>query len=71
MTQTVVLPEIVATPTNLTVEDLADEFRTTAETVHYWVKVGKAPRSFKVGRRRLFARADVDAWLEAAKGAVA
>lgn len=53
---------------NLTVEELAQEFRTSPETVHYWVKAGKAPRSFKVGRRRLFARADVDAWVAEARG---
>lgn len=55
---------------NLTVEELAEEFRTSPETVHYWVKAGKAPRSFKVGRRRLFAREDVDAWVAEARGAV-
>lgn len=52
---------------NLTVEELAAELRTSPDTVHYWIKQKKAPASFKVGRRRLFARADVDAWLEAAK----
>ena len=52
---------------NLTVEELASELRTSPETVHYWLKQGKAPKSFKVGRRRLFARADVEAWIEAAK----
>lgn len=61
------LTTTVARIDNLTVEDLAAEFRTTPETVHYWVKIGKAPRSFKVGRRRLFAREDVDAWRDAAK----
>jgi excisionase family DNA binding protein len=52
---------------HLTVEELAAEFRTSPETVHYWIKAGKAPKSFKVGRRRLFARADVDAWLAEAR----
>lgn len=56
---------------NLTVEELADELRTSPESVHYWVKSGKAPASFKVGRRRLFARTDVDAWIQAAKTASA
>lgn len=51
----------------LTTEELAELLRTSTETVHYWVKVKKAPPSVRVGRRRLFARADVDAWLEAAK----
>jgi prophage regulatory protein len=36
-----------------------------AETVRYWVHIGKAPRSIKVGRRRLFRRADVMAWIAA------
>lgn len=56
-----------ASSQNITVEELAEECRTSVETVHYWLKQGRAPKSFKVGRRRLFARADVDAWIEAAK----
>jgi excisionase family DNA binding protein len=55
---------------NLTVEELAERYRTSPETVHYWIKTGKAPRSFKVGRRRLFAHDDVVVWEEAAKAAV-
>jgi len=51
----------------LTVEELATEFRTTPETVHWWIKTHKAPASVKVGRRRLFARADVNSWAEASK----
>ena len=39
--------------------------RAPAETVRYWVHIGKAPRSIKVGRRRLFRRADVMAWIAA------
>lgn len=42
-------------PEYLTVEELAELLRTSPDTVHYWVKVGKAPTSCKVGRRRLFA----------------
>ena len=54
---------LAARPVNLTVEELALELRTTPDTVYHWLKVGKAPASFKVGRRRLFARADVDRWI--------
>jgi prophage regulatory protein len=52
----------------------SDEYLTTAglgklvhappESVRYWVHAGKAPKSIKVGRRRLFKRSDVIAWLE-------
>jgi excisionase family DNA binding protein len=51
----------------MTTEEVADYVRTTSETVRYWRHVGKGPLSLKVGRRVLYARADVDAWLEAAK----
>ncbi|UFN44521.1 helix-turn-helix domain-containing protein [Nocardioides okcheonensis] len=57
-------PTLTAGSTYLTVEGLAELLHTSPNTVHYWIKVGRAPSSFKVGRRRLFARADVDAWVE-------
>jgi excisionase family DNA binding protein len=54
----------------LTVDDLAERYKTSPETVRYWVFVDKAPRSVKFGRRRLFAREDVEAWeREAREGA--
>ena len=54
----------------LTVDDLAARFHTSPETVRYWVFAGKAPRSVKFGRRRLFAREDVEGWeREAREGA--
>lgn len=46
----------------LTVEELAERFRTTPASVHRWIYTGTAPRSLKVGRRRLFAMEDVVAW---------
>lgn len=51
----------------LTTEELADELRTSVETVHYWNKTGKGVPSFKVGRRRLYAREDVDAFIAQAR----
>ena len=51
----------------LTTDELAALARTTPETARYWRHVGKGPRSFKVGRRVLYAESDVRAWLEAAR----
>jgi excisionase family DNA binding protein len=56
-------------PDYLTTKEVADLLRTPLETVHYWHRVGKGPRSFKVGRRRLFARSDVEAFIQAAMAA--
>lgn len=60
---------------NLTTEEVARIYRTSPETVRYWRHVGKGPKSFKVGRRVLYAREDVEAALRTARenqgGAVA
>lgn len=51
----------------LTTEEVAALLRTTPQTVRYWRHVGKGPQSFKVGRRVLYARVDVEAWVAAAR----
>ena len=51
----------------LTTEELAELLRTTPETCRYWRFIGKGPRSFKVGRRVLYARDDVDAFIAEAR----
>lgn len=51
----------------LTTDELAAMLRTSPGTVRFWHHKGKGPTSTKVGRRRLYARADVEAWIEAAK----
>ena len=48
-------------------EEVAALARTSPSTVRWWVHNDTGPKSFKVGRRRLYARSDVEAWLEAAK----
>jgi len=48
----------------ITVKEAADICHASPETVRYWHYAGKGPTSFKVGRRRLYKRADVLAWLE-------
>lgn len=55
----------------LTTEEVAAELRTTAETVRWWRHVGKGPKSFKVGRRVLYAVEDVEAFIAEARGASA
>ena len=47
----------------MTTDEVAEYLRTPAATVRYWVHRGEGPRSFKIGRRRMFRRQDVDAWL--------
>jgi excisionase family DNA binding protein len=47
----------------LTTAEVADLVRTSAETVRYWRFVGKGPASFKLGRKVLYDRAEVEAWI--------
>lgn len=51
----------------MTTEEVAALLRTSPETVRYWRHLGKGPTSFKLGRRVLYARVDVEAWITAAK----
>jgi excisionase family DNA binding protein len=51
----------------MTTAEVADTVRTPIETVRYWRHVNKGPKSFKVGRRVLYAVEDVEAWLEKAR----
>jgi DNA-binding transcriptional MerR regulator len=46
----------------LTTAELAERFRTSAETIRYWRHIGKGPRSFKPGRRVLYLEQDVEAF---------
>ncbi|MGH3969066.1 MAG: helix-turn-helix transcriptional regulator [Mycobacterium sp.] len=43
--------------------DLAAEIGVPAATLRYWRHADMGPRSFKIGRRTAYRRADVDAWL--------
>jgi prophage regulatory protein len=36
---------------------------TKASTWHYWAYIGEGPESFKIGRRRVYLRSTVEAWL--------
>jgi excisionase family DNA binding protein len=51
----------------LTTAEVAELLRTPTETVRYWNHVNRGPRSFKVGRRRLYAVEDVEAFIAEAR----
>lgn len=54
-----------------TASDLAEFTGTPASTWRYWSMRGEGPPSFKIGRRRVWRRAAVLAWLEAQEAASA
>jgi excisionase family DNA binding protein len=47
----------------LTTQEVAELLRTPVETCRYWRHVSKGPKSFKLGRRVLYALEDVEAWI--------
>lgn len=51
----------------LTTAEVAEILRTPTETVRYWRHLGKGPASFKVGRRVLYERADVERFIAEAR----
>lgn len=52
-------------PDLLTTAEVAAMLRAPEPTVRYWRMKGTGPNGFRVGRRVLYRRADVDAWLAA------
>ena len=48
----------------LTTVEVAGLCRTPSETVRYWRHTGYGPPSFRLGRRVLYRRSDVEAWLD-------
>lgn len=47
----------------LTVPELASELRVPVQTIYSWRTRGRCPKGYRVGRRLLFRRADVQEWL--------
>lgn len=47
----------------LTAQEAADLVRRPASTLAYWRHRGEGPQFAKVGKRVLYRRADVEAWL--------
>jgi hypothetical protein len=48
-------------------KEVAEILRFPAETLRYWRHLGRGPRSFKVGRKVLYAVEDVEAWIADAR----
>ena len=46
-------------------EEVAERLRVPIGTLNHWVQTGQGPRSARIGRRRFWRAADVDAWVAA------
>lgn len=49
--------------------DLEELTGTKASTWRYWASIGAGPASFKIGRRRVWRKSDVTAWIAEQQGA--
>ncbi len=52
----------------LTMGEAAALLRAPVATLRYWRHLGTGPHSFRLGRRVLYRRDDLDAWIEARHG---
>lgn len=52
--------------TLLTLDETAERLRKSRTQLEWMIHVGKAPVSAKIGGRRMFREADVDAFIESA-----
>jgi excisionase family DNA binding protein len=52
-------------PVLLTITEAADLLRAPVATLRYWRHLGTGPRSFRLGRRVLYRRDDLHAWIDA------
>lgn len=55
----------------LTTAEVAAEYNVPLATLRYWIARGTAPKSAKIGKRRMFRRADIDAWVDEKFGGAA
>ena len=51
-------------PELLTITEAADLLRAPVATLRYWRHLGTGPASFRLGRRVLYRRDDITAWLD-------
>jgi excisionase family DNA binding protein len=47
----------------MTLAEVAEQLNRSEATLRYWVSRGEGPKSFKLGRRRVFRAETVDSWL--------
>jgi len=52
-------------PELLTITEAAELLRAPVATLRYWRHLGSGPRSFRLGRRGLYRRAALRAWIDA------
>jgi excisionase family DNA binding protein len=52
-------------PELLTITEAAELLRAPVATLRYWRHLGTGPRSFRLGRRVLYRRDDLTAWIGA------
>ncbi len=57
-------------PVLLTITEAADLLRAPVATLRYWRHLGTGPRRFRLRRRVLYRRDDLDAWIDAQHGQV-
>lgn len=53
----------------LTIDEVAAELRQQTSTLYGWRARKVGPKAFKVGRRLLYRRSQLDAWLDSCGGA--
>jgi excisionase family DNA binding protein len=51
----------------MTTAEVAELLRIPVESVRWWRHVGKGPKSFELGRRVLYAREDLETFIEQAR----
>ena len=49
----------------LTISEAAELLRAPVATLRYWRHLGSGPHSFRLGRRVLYRRADLQSWINA------
>ncbi|SDY51607.1 DNA binding domain-containing protein, excisionase family [Modestobacter sp. DSM 44400] len=59
-------PELAGSrdPELLTISEAAELVRAPVATLRYWRHLGTGPRSFRLGRRVLYRRDDLRAWID-------
>ena len=57
-------------PELLTITEAADLLRAPVATLRYWRHRNTGPRSFRLGRRVLYRRDDLRAWIDARAGQI-
>ena len=56
-------PDAGSQPQLLTLAEAADRLRTPVATLRYWRHLGIGPDSFRLGRRVVYRREDIDRWI--------